>query len=50
MMTNPLREGYIRRKRWCEKGQTNLGGGGGERERVIHERKEEKLWRRKLDT
>ena len=25
MMANPLREGYKKRKRWCERGLENLG-------------------------
>lgn len=45
MMTNPLREDYIRRKRWCEKGLANLGKRGREKytrgkEREIAKKKE----------
>ena len=39
MMTNPLREGYISRKRWCERWlEKNLGR---ERERYTREKKRE---------
>jgi len=49
MMTNPLREGYISRKRWCERGlEKNLGR---ERESDTREKRREKqLKRRKLGT
>ena len=37
-MANPLREGYKREKRWCERRLANQR----EREREIHERQREK--------
>ena len=37
-MANPLREGYKKRKRWCERGLENLG----ERERERYTRGNER--------
>ena len=39
-MANPLREGYKREKRWCERRLANQRE--REREREIHERQREK--------
>ena len=41
-MANPLREGYKREKRWCERRLANQREREREREREIHEREREK--------